>query len=368
MCDRKCDRSLQLPEELKQTKFQALDGLRGVSILLVIISHFFRSYSLNDHYTGRLGVHIFFVISGFLITTLLFKEKLKYGKLNLKNFYIRRCFRILPVVLLYLTVLIFLKMVYDLKISGTSFLASFLFIKNLPILHHRDWYTEHFWTLGVEEQFYLLFPFLFWLLGVQYYKRLVLFLIVALPMLALICGARLDIRFLHVNLSIHNALGNIVQVFSKGTGSILSGSFFAILFFSQNKLIKIIYEKASYVSSFILFILSFMLCMPAFRLYIPFISEAIFSVLIAIVIILNLKERSFLGQLLNNDLIKKIGILSFSLYVWQQPFTFQQPWSKGNISFWALSLNIVGMFAVAILSYTFYERKFLKYKDLFKKV
>src|SRR3954462_11367065 len=80
---------INLPASIQQSSFRALDGLRGVSIAIVIIAHALTPF-LGNSYLGLTGVYVFFVISGFLITTLLLKERIKYGRISLKGFYIRR--------------------------------------------------------------------------------------------------------------------------------------------------------------------------------------------------------------------------------------------------------------------------------------
>jgi peptidoglycan/LPS O-acetylase OafA/YrhL len=353
------DLKICLPEEIKKKQFQGLDGLRGISILLVLIAHVFK----NDKgywYFGQMGVSIFFVISGFLITTLLLKEKATIGRINLKNFYIRRGLRIIPLVYLFLIVLLFLKIVYALPIPGKSFVTSFLFIRNLSRVD--DWYTTHLWTLGIEEQYYLIFPFLLTLLPLRLYKSITILLIILFPILSYIYYKRIDVEVLHLNRFFHVALANADRLFGKGTAMILIGSLFSMLFLTGSRFIKWLYEKAPGILSVVLFIASIPLCFPVFPKYLGLVSDSLFGISTAIVIILNLKEQSLFSRLLNLEVLKKIGILSYSLYIWQQLFTHQQPWG-GN-----LFLNLTALAIVAFLSYYFYEKKFLQYKELFKKI
>jgi len=301
------DLEICLPEEISKPKMKGLDGLRGVSILLVILAHVLRNYPVNRvaNFFGEIGVYIFFVISGFLITTLLLKEKQKYGKVSLKYFYIRRSLRILPVVFLYLIILYILNTVFTLNISKTSFLTSFLFLKNFHISNDNDWwYTKHFWSLGIEEQFYLIFPLLFSLLSLRFFKWLILFLTIALPLLTYTYFSRLDIDIFHVNRFFHVLLGIIVNVFGKGTVLILIGSLFSVLLLTKSKLVELT-SKTPLLSSFVLFIIGMIIHMQWFPWYIPYVSDAIFGVIIAMVIILNLKEQSFFGRVLEINFIKK---------------------------------------------------------------
>ncbi|MHB8208821.1 acyltransferase family protein, partial [Mucilaginibacter sp.] len=150
-----------IPPFLLEKYIPSLDGFRAFSIILVIISHLsfnFQNSVLFKLELGGFGVSIFFVISGFLITLLLLKEKSKYGKISLSNFYVRRFLRILPVAYLFILVLILLNNFLSLHISYEYFIPPIFFVKNFfPITF---WSVDHYWSLSVEEQFYLIFPFI----------------------------------------------------------------------------------------------------------------------------------------------------------------------------------------------------------------
>ena len=358
---------INLPEETQKTNFRGLDGLRAVSILIVITSHVLTPFPVYNNF-GLIGVYTFFVISGFLITTLLLKERLKYGNISLKGFYIRRCFRILPVAYLFLIVLIGLNIIYKMGIPGKSFLACFLFIKHLPVLENFNWHTGHFWSLGVEEQFYLLFPFLIVALPLRNYKRLIQCLIVLIPILSFIYVNKLETHSIHIPQPFYLVISLFYNLLGRGTVLILIGSLFSILWLTQHRLIKLVYKKAPPISSFLLFFAGSVLVIPVFPWYVRFFSEATFGILIAFAIILNLKERSYFSRLLEVDIMKKIGILSYSIYIWQQIFTYKQPWFNAGNNVILIGVNLVALILVSILSYSLYEKKFLTYKNRFKRV
>lgn len=353
------DLKIYLPEEVQKKKFQGLDGLRAISMLMVIIAHASYNSPFKASYLGKTGVNIFFVISGFLITTLLLKEKLINGRISLKNFYIRRALRIMPVVYLFLIVLFFLNIIYRLGITPTSFITSFLFIKNSPF--PKDWYTVHLWTLGIEEQFYLIFPFLITILPLRFYKRLIILLIIILPAFSYSYITKTDLHFFHFNPVLHIVLGVVVHLFGQGTLLILIGSLFSILFLTGADLINRIYNKAGNIVSLVLFVAGLLSCMPMFPWYIEGISEAFFGICIATAILLNLREQTIFGRILNWGVLKKLGVLSYSFYIWQQLFTNKQPWGSN------LLLNLAALIIVPALSYYFFEKKFLQYKDRFRK-
>jgi peptidoglycan/LPS O-acetylase OafA/YrhL len=156
-----------------------LDGWRAIAILGVLCAHgahrvlgpggLYPSptwYDASGY--GVLGVDIFFGISGFLICTRLLQEEQRLGRINLKSFYIRRVFRILPPYLLYLLAAVLLTATGVIAAQRWEFVSCLLFFRNyMPLDAAQNWYTGHFWSLAVEEHYYLLWPPLLFLLGVR---------------------------------------------------------------------------------------------------------------------------------------------------------------------------------------------------------
>jgi peptidoglycan/LPS O-acetylase OafA/YrhL len=144
----------------------ALDGWRGIAILLVLTDHagelFHSSLIHKATRVGATGVGIFFALSGFLITSLLISEKTKTGRVLLSRFYVRRIFRIVPSVLVFLLTLIGLSYCGLLQVTALQLGSSLLLFRNYL---HSDWgagwYTAHFWSLMVEEHFYLIWPLVY---------------------------------------------------------------------------------------------------------------------------------------------------------------------------------------------------------------
>jgi peptidoglycan/LPS O-acetylase OafA/YrhL len=145
----------------------SLDGLRAVSILLVVLGHAFSMTApsgwrpLTYVFDGGLGVRIFFVISGFLITTLLLREQAEAGAISLPRFYVRRFLRLAPVQLAYIGALFLLTLTTPLQVSTCEFATSLTYTKNYGC---GTWVDGHLWSLAVEEQFYLIWPTLLALL------------------------------------------------------------------------------------------------------------------------------------------------------------------------------------------------------------
>ena len=144
-------------------RIPSLDGLRAVSIVLVLLAHLVgtRSSPLtlaagNLLALGELGVHVFFVISGFLITRLLLEEIGSTGRISLTNFYFRRTMRIFPAYYAFLLVLFVLALSNVVQLAPRDLSHALTYTSNYYA--GRSWFVGHTWSLSVEEQFYLLWP------------------------------------------------------------------------------------------------------------------------------------------------------------------------------------------------------------------
>lgn len=160
---------------LKQaTYIPTLDGWRALSIGLVILHHSQVQctvpilgpllQSLANF--GEVGVELFFAISGLLICSRLLDEESRFGQISVKGFYVRRFFRILPAAIFYLLVIAILAAFHVIPLFPLDWFGALLFFRNyamlLEYLHHSPlplhWYTGHFWSLSMEEHFYLVLP------------------------------------------------------------------------------------------------------------------------------------------------------------------------------------------------------------------
>ncbi|MBJ8345433.1 acyltransferase [Antrihabitans sp. YC2-6] len=138
-------------------RFPALDGLRAFAAVSVVIFHF--GGKEWEFLSGWIGVQLFFVLSGFLITTLALREESRFGRISLRNFYVRRVFRIMPVYFVLLGLTVFVWVVRG-KFFGTPLQAAFPdyllfwneFVANNPF--------GHSWSLGIEQKFYFVWPLL----------------------------------------------------------------------------------------------------------------------------------------------------------------------------------------------------------------
>jgi peptidoglycan/LPS O-acetylase OafA/YrhL len=190
-------------------RIPSLDGLRAVSISMVLVGHALFSYH-GEHRAewsyfgnGDLGVSIFFVISGFLITALLLKEFEKNGDISLRRFYLRRAVRIFPPFYAFLFAVVIVWHLGWITSDWRSLLSSLFFIRDYML--PGDWYTGHSWSLSIEEQFYLLWPAALVFLGRRRGLCLALALIAASPVVRVISHkfwnhGNLDAFMLHMRM------------------------------------------------------------------------------------------------------------------------------------------------------------------------
>lgn len=142
----------------------SLDGIRAVSILLVLLGHVGGTQGLPRLDLGvgdyaHLGVVVFFVISGFLITSLLLSEHETHGRISLKLFYARRSLRIFPASYAYVATLVVLTLLGIIHVPARHIWYAVTYMVNY--LPDASWQVGHLWSLSVEEQFYLFWPGLF---------------------------------------------------------------------------------------------------------------------------------------------------------------------------------------------------------------
>ncbi|MBN8647007.1 MAG: acyltransferase [Caulobacterales bacterium] len=153
-----------------------LDGLRAISILIVLVSHF----GFGNIVPGGFGVTIFFFISGFLITRLLISEQnKKQGQIDLKNFYIRRFLRLMPALYVFIVFVCVLALFFNLKLYLIQILSACFYLVNYYDiawaaleLPKRIVPWGHLWSLAVEEHFYLLFPLALTIFGKKHDNRI----------------------------------------------------------------------------------------------------------------------------------------------------------------------------------------------------
>ncbi|KGO92510.1 acyltransferase family protein [Flavobacterium subsaxonicum] len=357
------------------SRIKSLDGIRAISILMVLIGHASETMpkSLKENIlfmfiaNGSLGVKIFFVISGFLITKLLLIEKKKNGKINLKDFYLRRIFRIFPVFYLYIIVILFLKYTLIPNIFNNFTLVGFacVYLWNYKHLLVSDttpdngnWFFGHFWSLSMEEQFYLVWPVMFIKIkNMSLLIKIVAVIIILMPIV------RIATYFL-----MPDSRGQLGMMLQTGGDSILVGCLAALL--EQNtkfKKVAVKYYSNGYLialSALFIFILSPLLNSKLGGTYSVTLGHSINNIFIIILIFWCIYIPSKVANVLNSRVLVQIGILSYSLYIWQQLFL------TNRTDLWVNKFpqNIIIVVFVAFISYYVVEKPILNIKKRFKKV
>lgn len=187
---------------------RSLDGLRAVAVLMVMAFHF-RLFEF-----GWAGVQMFFVLSGFLITSILLKDKQKPFSQYLKVFYWRRSLRIFPLFYAYLIIIAIGYLLFK-EPENFSFLSKYLFTYTYNFSRlSSDWSHSplftHLWSLSVEEQFYLFWPFIIYFFSIKQLKHIIIGILIIVPIFRLVLGEYLLIQ---TNFTTHD-VGEIVYWFT----------------------------------------------------------------------------------------------------------------------------------------------------------
>lgn len=344
------------------TYLPTLDGWRAIAIMLVVIAHGSDSISnalstIGIHLdfshikeVGLFGVQIFFGLSGLLITSRLLVSESKYGRISLRSFYIRRAFRILPAAFGFLIVVGILGLLGIIPMTLGRWLSTLFFFANYSTAT-STWYLGHFWSLAVEEHFYMIWPAIFLALGVI--SRRIKFAITTALLLAF--WRALDYKF--------QITGTTPAMFWGRTDiegdNILWGVVVALLYADpiwQTRINKFLRLPAIFPSLIIFITAIVTLPSPGWKL--AFILITIKAIVIPLLILGTLINVSkLLSKVLESSIFKFIGRASYSIYLWQQLFLV---WNKDTIQglsvLQSLPINIIAVFACAVFSMQYIEK------------
>jgi len=345
---------------LRLTYRPEIDGLRAIAVFSVIFYHSdFKIFNKSLFSGGFLGVDIFFVISGYLITSIILKEIYKKNKFSFISFYERRVRRIIPALLFVMLcslpfayIILFIDPIVD---FSKSIISSIFFISNIYFnFSHTQYWEEnsllkpflHTWSLSVEEQFYILFP-IFLILIIKFFKKYLLFF--------LSIGFFLSILFSQL-LSFYYPNFNFYQIFSRGfellLGSLLS--YFELNNRWEGSKSRRIFNQLFPKLGIVLIIFSIFFFND--RDLLPSIYSLIPLSGVCLIIWFSHKDE-LITKILSNKIFVFFGLISYSLYLFHYPiFAFSRVLEIFNeyYKFIFIFLTIV----ISIFSYHFIERPF----------
>ncbi|MCW5962211.1 MAG: acyltransferase [Pyrinomonadaceae bacterium] len=334
---------------LENNRIPSLDGLRTISVGLVVLSHYLPLAGSYDNWNlGMLGVKFFFVISGFLITNLLLKETEKTGSIDLTKFYFRRTLRIFPPYYFYLFVIFILSRTVA-NFPGGDFTAPLTYTSNYDV--STTWNLLHTWSLSVEEQFYLIFPFVLLFFG----RKKVVVVLAALVLLSPV-----------IRLTDHYFFSEagkmwIYYGFHANADGLATGCLMAIFYekLHQNRYyIRILNSKLFYIAPLLLVLTNSIIEPRRFYLGATFTISNILIVMCIDWAITNYKSNAA-GRLLNTSPMEKIGVMSYSIYLWQQPFLNRDSMMWFN----EFPYNIAGIVLFSSISYFLIEKMSLRWRS-----
>jgi peptidoglycan/LPS O-acetylase OafA/YrhL len=327
-----------------------LDGWRAISIILVLLRHSRVSaaipvigpflWQVSEH--GAIGVYVFFAISGVLICGRMLQEEQKHGRISLGNFYIRRAFRILPPALLYLLTLAVLSPIPG--VTRLELVSALFFFRNyvLVALPPAYWFTGHFWSLAVEEHFYLLLP------GILFFfpKRR-----------AWVLGALTLAVFAWRSWLAHTTSLDL----GSRTDTVLDALLIpALITIAANNDRYAVHLRRFLKPSFSAVLLAIFLALLFIK--VPFNLVLRATILPLLLLGTSQHPENLVGRILESAPLRWIGRLSYSLYLWQQLFFCDQFWSGalplGMLQQWPMKL--VGLIGCASISYYVLERPMVR--------
>ena len=340
--------------------YRGIDGLRAVAVLTVMLSH----AEVPGVLGAYIGVDIFFVISGFLITSILLKEHRTSGAINIANFYIRRILRLIPALLVLITFVV----AYAWLFTDTKSLISTIHDAAITLLYSQNWtwafnlhsggYLAHTWSLSLEEQFYILWPPLM-VLALRFFstpQKLITFLVFLIGIVS--CNR---ILLTLTGASYHR----MYLMLDTRADSLLVGALLSILasyklFPSKEKLRTILTFPVGF-SVFLYCFLIFCSHRDSFNYYYGFTLIAIASA--SVLLLLTEFPESLLSRILSDSRLRWIGKISYGLYLWHWPiYTILR--EKLNWRWYSLvSLGSVAVFFCATLSFYVVEKHFLQKKE-----
>ena len=364
--------------------FPNLNGLRFIAAFMVIIHHLeqiLTFFGLENYWDnpiiliiGGLGLELFFVLSGFLISYLLFTEEKNTSTISIKDFYIRRVLRIWPLYYFIGILAFFILPQFNLfdipyiskHLTENFSLSLLLFVFFLPNLLLYGYgiivpYASQSWSVGVEEQFYIIWPFL-----LKYFKNklLTLFLVIFIYLFI----QSIVFPFLKHFIFWNQELEMFRQVWTNFHIQCMAiGGVFAWIYFTKHKYLKFLCNNLVYITTLLL---TFIVII--FSINLPFLNNEVHALLFGI-IILNLVSSKTKGLFLENSIFNFLGKISYGIYMYHIiaiVLCIKLFWYFNILEYHlllavsSLSLTII----LASVSYQFIEKRFISLKSKYTNV
>ncbi|MFD0962612.1 acyltransferase family protein [Pseudofulvibacter geojedonensis] len=348
----------------KPIYFKGLNGIRAIASLLVVIWHTDRFVSLfgvipkGFYNTGMASraVDIFFVLSGFLITYLLFAEKEKTGTINFKKFYLRRVYRIWPIyyIITFLTlILMHFEIIPKVNYALESTVLYIFMLANVAYaLKIAITSINPLWSIGVEEQFYLIWPHI--IKRASNYLKVFIWFYLAVLIVKIVCFKLFSVK-----------MPSLVSFFYHWRLNIMAlGAMGAYLVFNKKKILSLVYRKEIQLLAWGILLYS---CLVKPIHFYTIIDSEINSIFY-LIIILNVATNSKTLISLENKVFNFIGQISYGIYIYHLTVIYVLVYLfKGvGINYFLVHiLTLLITIVVAKLSYRYIEIPFLKIKKKF---
>ena len=344
---------------MESTRRSDIDALRAISVVSIIIFHLDKKFFP----LGYLGVDIFFIISGFLISKIILRQ-FNNKNFSFMNFYLRRAKRILPALLFLFFVILcvspLILLISDLKYLVLSLLSALFFVSNIYFWNTGGYFgTEdalkpllHTWSLSIEEQFYLFFPLIFILILKYFSKTNIRLLIV---FFITIFSFFLNIFFIEKGHHEVNFFLLPMRIWQFGIGVL--AAFFIHFNFNEIK-----YKNLILNTAFFLIFLNFIYIIPGLP------QATLLSIGCFLILVLQVGKESILYKFINLKIITTSGLISYSLYLWHWPIiSFLKYSNFFKLEIIYIIVLFFTIYLISFFSWKYIERPFLNNKINYKK-
>jgi peptidoglycan/LPS O-acetylase OafA/YrhL len=345
-------------------RLATLDGLRGIAVLLVVADHAIAAFTDEEQavpramsalFSGAVGVTLFFVLSGYLITGILARERSRDGAVDFRAFYLRRTLRILPAFYVFLVVVALLGASGLIDVTGPQLLSAGLFVWDYSPAAD-GWWLGHTWSLAIEEQFYLLWPLALAFLRPQRACWIAVGYLVVAP------AIRLGQYVL-----VESTRDDVWMMFHARADALLLGCLLALLPTAYPEAwarLRTLAASRLTVPLALATIVGSSALSRQFGGYweLPFgLTAVTLGGGVLLLVAVTSETPTTFTRVLQWRVLTAVGLISYSLYLWQQVFLAPEGIALPVVG--TTPLAVPAAFTAATLSYLLVERPFLRLKD-----